>query len=175
MRIGVDDRLQLSFVSAIPPIAVRVVAADEAFVGAAHIGSSGGIGQSQHRQRCGIAGCGPASRGGGALVGGEQIMRIAKAERRPALGCRCLFPAGERRLRLADFVGGQAIEEIIAGVEGADMVKTQELPAAFGPGQAIRARRAELPGQRAAGMIAAGRIGAVDAAVQALRASRCLG
>jgi len=102
-------------------------------------------------------------------------MRVAEAERRPALGGYGLVPTGERRLCLADFVGGQAIEEVIARIEGADMVEAQELPATFGTGQAIRARCAELARQQAAGMVAAGRIGAVDAAVQALRASRCFG
>ncbi len=175
MRIGVDDRLQLSFVAAVPAIAVGVVAADEAFVGAAHIGGGGGIGQSERRQRRGIAGCGPASRGGGAPVGAEQVVCITETERRAALGGGRLFPAGKRRLRLVDFIGRQAIEEVIAGVEGADMIETQELPAAFAAGQAIRARRAEFAWQRTAGMVAPGRIGALDAAMQALRAPRCLG
>ena len=74
-----------------------------------------------------------------------------------------------------DFIGGQAIEEIIAGVEGTDMIEAQELPAAFAAGQAIRARRAEFTRQWTAGMVASGRIGALDAAMQALRAPRYLG
>jgi hypothetical protein len=78
-------------------------------------------------------------------------------------------------LRLVDFIRGKAIEEIIAGVEGTDMIEAQELPAAFAAGQAIRTRRAEFAGQRTAGMVAPGRIGALDTAVQALRAPRCFG
>ncbi len=175
MRIGVDDGLQLSFVFAVPPIAVRVVTADEAFIGAAHIGCSGGIGEAERRKRPGIAGCGPAPRRGGAFIGGKQVMRVAKAERRAALGRCRLFPAGKRRLRIANLVGRQAIEKIIAGVEFADMIEAQKLPAAFAAGKAIRARRAEFAGQRAAGMVAPRRIGALDAAVQTLRAFRRFG
>jgi hypothetical protein len=73
-------------------------------------------------------------------------VRIAEAEGRAAPGGCCLFPAGERRLRLVDFIGRQAIEKIIAGVEGADMIEAKELPAALAAGQAIRTRRAEFAG-----------------------------
>jgi hypothetical protein len=40
-------------------------------------------------------------------------------------------------LRVADLVGRQAIEEVIAGVEGTDMIEAEKLPAAFIAGQAI--------------------------------------
>jgi hypothetical protein len=72
-------------------------------------------------------------------------------------------------LCLVDFVGRQAIEEVVAGVEFADMVKAEKLPAAFTPRQSIRPRRAEFAGKRTARMLAAGRLGPFDAAVQPLR------
>lgn len=95
-------------------------------------------------------------------------MGVAEAEGlAPPWAIGGAFPAGQRRLRVADFIGGQAVEEIIAGVEGADMIEAQELPAAFGAGDAVRSRRAEFAGNGAAGMVAARRIGAIDAAVEA--------
>jgi hypothetical protein len=78
-------------------------------------------------------------------------------------------------LRLAHFIGRQAIEEIIAGVEFADMVETQELPAALAARQAIRPWRAKFAGQRAAGVVTTRRFGAFDAAMQALCAFRRFG
>jgi hypothetical protein len=173
VRIGVDDGLQLSFVGAVPPVTVRVVAADEAFVGAADIGCGRGIGQAERRKRLGIAECGPATGGlAGFCGGGEQVVRVAEGEGRLALWPQRLFPTGERALRLVDFIRRQAIEEIIAGVEGPDMIEAEELPAAFAAGQAIRARRAEFTDKRAAWVVAAGGIGAFDAAVQALGSFR---
>ncbi len=168
MRIGVDDGLQLSFLPAVPLIAVRVVAADEAFVGAAHIRRRCGIGETQRRQRLGIAESGPAARARGRAIAAEQIMRIAEMEGfAAALARRGALPAGERRLRRLDFIGAEAIEEVIGRIEGADMFEAQELPAAIAAGQAVRQRRAEFTGQRATGVVAAGGFGAFDAAMQA--------
>jgi hypothetical protein len=169
VRIGVDDSLQLSFVGAVPLVAVRVVAADEAFIGAADIGGGRGIGQAEGGERLGIAAAGPAAGGGARLCGGgEQVMRVAKGEGRLALRANRLFPSGQRALCLVDFVGRQAIEEIVAGVEFADMFEAEKLPAAFIARQSIRPRRAEFAGKRTAGMLAAGRLGPFDAAVQPL-------
>jgi thiamine biosynthesis lipoprotein ApbE len=50
------------------------------------------------------------------------------------------------------------------------MIEAEKLPAAFGAGEAIRSRRAEFAGCRAAGMVAPRRLGAFDTAVQALGA-----
>ena len=173
VRIGVDDSLQLSFLPTVPIIAVRVVAADEAFVGAADIGSSGGIGQPQRRQCLRIAESGPAAGGGSGLCArGEQVMRIAEGEGGFALRAHRLFPASQRALGIAHLVRRQAIEEIIARVEFADMIEAQELPATFAARQPIRPRRAKFAGQRAPRVVAACRFGAFDAAMQALRALR---
>jgi hypothetical protein len=48
--------------------------------------------------------------------------------------------------------------------------EAQKLPAAFAAGEAIRSRRSKFAVTLAAGMVAAQRVGAFDAAVQTLRA-----
>ncbi len=170
MRIGVDDSLQLSFVRPVALVAVGVVAADEAFIGTADIGGGRRIGQAKRGERRGIATAGPAAGAGARLCGGgEQVMGVTKGEGGLALWANRLFPAGQRALGLVDFVGRQAIEEIVAGVEFADMIEAEKLPAAFAAGQPIRPRRPEFTGKRTAGMLAAGRLGPFDAAVQPLR------
>ena len=78
-------------------------------------------------------------------------------------------------MRFDDFVGAEAIEEIIPGVEGANMFEAQELPAAGVAGDAVRQRRAELAGLRTAVMVAPRRIGALDAAMKATGATGCFG
>ncbi len=174
MRIGVDDGLQLSFRRPVPLIAVRVVTPHQPLVGAAHLGRRCRIAQAEHRQRGAIAGTGPAPLSGGRprpvpRIGAEQVMGIAETECLPPVAAMGdAFPAGERRLRLVDLVDRQAVEEIIAGVEFADMVEAQELPAALVARQPIRQWRAELAGPRATGMVA--RCLAGDPAVQALAA-----
>lgn len=92
-----------------------------------------------------------------------------------ALARRGALPAGQWRLRLMDLVGAQAIEEIVLGVEGADVFEAQELPAAFAAGRAVRYRRTKFAGLSAPRMVAQRRVGAFDAAVQALAASRRVG
>jgi hypothetical protein len=174
VRIGVDDSLQLSFLGAVPPIAVRVVAADEAFVAAPDVAGGGAIAQPERLERLGIAETSPILGGGpGRRIATEQIVRIAEPEGRATARGGCPLPPGQRRLCLADLVGAEAVEEVIAGVEGADMVEAQELPAAVLPGQAVRQRRAELAGGGTAGVVAP--LVAVDPAVQTLRALGCVG
>jgi hypothetical protein len=169
VRIGVDDGLQLSFVGAIPAIAVRVVAADEAFVGAADIIGGGGIAEPERAERLGVAEAGPAPhRRRRPRFAGEQVVRVAEGEGFAAAAVDGALPAGERRLGGADLVGRQAIEEIIRGIEGADMVEAEELPAGLVTGDTVRTRRAEFAGRGAAWLVA--RRFAVEAAVEALAA-----
>jgi len=176
VRIGVDDGLQLSFEAAVAAIAVGVVATHEPLVGAAHLAGGGGIAEAERRERPGIAGAGPAPRRRRPGIAGEKIERIAEAERLAALPAGGgAFPAGERRLRFADLVGAQPVEIIVAGVEFADMVEAEELPAALAAGKAVGARRAEFARQRAAGVVAGRRIRAVDAAMEPLGAARRIG
>jgi hypothetical protein len=146
--------------------------ADEALVGAADVNCRSGVGQTERGQRLSVAECGPASRGRPrARIGGEQVVGVAESEGLATAATVCgAFPAGQRRLRVVDFIGGKTIEKIIAGVKGAHMIEAEKLPAAFGAGEAIRSRRAEFAGCRAAGMVAPRRLGAFDTAVQALGA-----
>lgn len=92
-----------------------------------------------------------------------------------AFARRSAFPARERRLGLVDLVGAQTIEEIILGVEGTDVFEAQELPAALAARGAVRYRCTKFAGLPATRMVAQRRVGAFDAAMQALAAPRRFG
>ena len=138
MRIGVNDRLQLPFLRAVPPIAVRVVTPDEAFIRAPDVDCRGAVVEAEGTKCLWIAEAGPfADRRAGTRFGGEQVLGIAEGEGFAA-PWRCgAFPAGEGGLRFVDLVGAEAVEEIIADVEGADMFEAQELPAGIGPRRTV--------------------------------------
>ncbi len=168
MRIGVDDGLQLSFLRAVTRVAVRMVAANQSLVGAADIGGPCRICEAKGGERLCVPKAGPAARrGGGLFFTGKQIMRIAEAEGRAALLRDGLLPAGQWGLGLVDLVWAEAIEKIVAGVEGADMIEAEELPAAGISRHAVGARGAKLAGQGAAGVLALRRLRPLDASVQA--------
>lgn len=78
-------------------------------------------------------------------------MGIAEMKGFPAaLGC-LPFPARQWRLRVMDIVRAQAIEEIVTGIEGPDMVETEPLPAAAVTGHLIGQWCAEFALLAAAG------------------------
>src|SRR5215208_2187841 len=75
------------------------------------------------------------------------------------------IPAGERRLRLGDLLGGHPVEEIVLGIMLADVVEAQEEPAAR-PVEIGRLKRGlELAGRAAAGDRAL-RLRSLDPAMQ---------
>ena len=77
-------------------------------------------------------------------------MGIAKVKRLPSFFSNDSFPTSQRRLRFVNLVRRQAIEEIIFGIEGADMLQTEKLPAYPVAGHPIAERRPKLPGLFAA-------------------------
>ncbi len=169
MRIGVDDSLQLPFAGPVPAIAVRVETPHQPLVGAADILPPGIVAQAENAQCPGIAFARPVPCCRRRLaIAAEQVVRIGEMECLAAAATACrTFPAGERRGGGLDFLGAQPVEEIVAGVESADMIEAQELPAAFVTGQAIRLRRAKFARRRAAGVSAS--VVTIDAAVKTLR------
>lgn len=68
---------------------------------------------------------------------------------------------------MVDFIGAEAIEIIVAGVEGADMLEAEPLPAAGIAGDAVGERRPELGRLDAAGVCAGAGLGAGLAAMEA--------
>jgi hypothetical protein len=151
MRIGCDDCLQLSFMRTVAAIAVRMIAADQRLVGAADGGGGGGIIQPERTERLCVTRCWPARLAlGRPARPAKQIMGIAKVKGLAALFGDNRLPAGERRLGVVDLVRRQAIEEIIPGVEGADMFEAEILPPGAVPRYAVAQRRAELARLRAA-------------------------
>lgn len=76
-------------------------------------------------------------------------------------------PAGERGLGIVNLIGVEPIEEIIAGIEGADMIEAEPLPAASIAGDAIGERGTELCGLRTAAVRASAGLGAGLATVKA--------
>lgn len=79
-------------------------------------------------------------------------MRIAKVESFTTTISSRALPPGEGRLGFMDLVSRQAIEVVITGVEGADVIEAEPLPASAISRDAIGEGGTELAVQGAAGV-----------------------
>src|SRR5579875_2877011 len=167
--IGLDHRLQHAFVAAVAADAIGVAAPEQLGIALAQRAAIGDAAEPEHLERAslGIAQrLAVAARLLDALLEAradriERIGEIGPARR--AVGtiggerAGLAFPAGIGALRVVDLLGAHALEEIVAGVEFADMVEAEPAIAArpVAARRALRRRHTKLAGFVAAGMLAA--------------------
>ena len=146
-------------------VAIGMVAADKLRVALAQRAPVGVHVQSQGLQRAPVlagewAAVAPLGHGLAAEARLDRVKGVVEIgpARRPVgvgEGAGLALPAGIGALRIGDLVGAHAGEEIIAGVEGADMVEAQPAPRARPvEAGAVIAGRAKLARLVATGMVA---------------------